>query len=107
LYGVLAYFVSQRQRELGIRIALGASGSAVMSEVVKKGVSMAVAGVALGLVGGFAASRLLRSLLFETTATDPLTYAMVSFFLVLVALSACAIPAMKAVRIDPVKALKW
>jgi putative ABC transport system permease protein len=106
LYGVLAYFVSQRRRELGIRIALGASGPAVMSEVVRKGLSMAVAGIALGLLGGIATARLLRSLLFETTATDPLTYVMVSFFLVLVALTACAIPAMKAVRIDPVKALK-
>jgi putative ABC transport system permease protein len=106
LYGVLAYFVSQRRRELGIRIALGASGAAVMSEVVRKGLSMASAGIALGLLGGFAAARLLQSLLFETTATDPFTYVLVSLFLVLVALTACAIPAMKAVRIDPVKALK-
>ncbi len=65
LYGVLAYFVSQRGRELGIRLALGASGPSVMVEVVRKGVVMTVAGIALGLLGGLAVSRLLQSLLFR------------------------------------------
>jgi putative ABC transport system permease protein len=106
LYGVLAYIVSQRRRELGIRMALGASGPSVMYEVVRKGVIMAVVGIALGLLGGLATSRVLQSLLFETAATDPLTYVLVSLFLILVALAACMLPAIKAVRIDPVKALK-
>jgi putative ABC transport system permease protein len=106
LYGVLAYIVSQRRRELGIRIALGASGSSVMVEVVRKGVIMAAVGIALGLLGGFAVSRLIQSLLFEITATDPLTYILVSLFLILVTLAACMLPAIKAVHIDPVKALK-
>ena len=106
LYGVLAYFVSQRRRELGIRMALGASGASVMVEVVRKGVIMAAAGIALGLLGGLATSRLLQSLLFEIVATDPLTYILVSSFLMLVALAACMLPAIRAIRIDPVKALK-
>jgi putative ABC transport system permease protein len=106
LYGVLAYFVSQRRRELGIRIALGASGPSVMYEVVRKGVVMALAGIALGLLGSVATSRILQSLLFETAATDPLIYFLVSSFLVLVTLAACMVPAIKAVRIDPVQALK-
>ena len=82
LYGVLAYFVGQRRRELGIRLALGASGLSVMYEVVRKGLIMVIAGIALGLLGGLAVSRLLKGLLYETAATDPLTYILVSSFLI-------------------------
>jgi putative ABC transport system permease protein len=106
LYGVLAYFVSQRRKELGIRLALGASAPSVMVEVVRRGVIMTVAGLAVGLLGGLAVSRVLQSLLFETAATDPSTYVLVSLFLLCVALTACMLPAMRAVRIDPVQALK-
>lgn len=106
LYGVLAYFVGERTRELGIRLALGASGPAVVYQVVRKGVLMTGLGIALGLPGGLAASRLVQSLLYETTAVDPLTYLVVSSFLMLVALAACILPARKALRIDTVKALK-
>jgi ABC-type antimicrobial peptide transport system permease subunit len=106
LYGVLAYLVSQRGKELGIRLALGASGLSVMAEVVRKGVLMTVAGIALGILGGLAVSRLLESLLFETAAADPLTYVFVSLLLLGVALIACMLPAIRAVRIDPVQALK-
>jgi putative ABC transport system permease protein len=106
LYGVLTYFVSQRTRELGIRIALGAGGAAVMYEVVRKGIVMAGLGIAGGLLGGLATGRLIQSLLFETSTTDPATYVLVSLFLVLVATAACVLPAIRAVRIDPVRALK-
>jgi putative ABC transport system permease protein len=106
LYGVLAYFVSQRVKELGIRLALGASGPSVMVGVVRKGIIVTGAGTALGVLGGLAVSRLLQSLLFETASTDPLTYMLVSLVLLCVTLTACVLPAMKAVRLDPVKALR-
>lgn len=106
LYGVLAYFVNQRTRELGIRMALGANGISILVEVAKKGVVLAGMGIALGLGGGCAASRLLQSLLYETQPTDVWTYALVSVFLAVVALAACLVPALRAVRINPVEALK-
>ncbi len=106
LYGVLAYFVTERRRELGIRMALGASASSVMAEVMRKGLALTVVGIALGVLGSLAASRLLQSLLFETAPTDLSTYVLVSLFLILVAIAACLGPAMKAVRVDPIKALK-
>ncbi len=106
LYGVLAYFVNQRTRELGIRMALGADANSILLEVAKRGVVLAGIGIVLGLGGGLAASRLLQSLLFETQPTDAWTYAFVSAFLAIVALAACLVPALRAVRINPVEALK-
>lgn len=106
LYGVLAYFVTQRRRELGIRIALGATGPSVMAEVMRKGLAMTLVGIAFGLLGSLATSRLLGSLLFETASMDLATYVLVPGFLILVATIACVAPAVKAVRLDPVKALK-
>jgi ABC-type antimicrobial peptide transport system permease subunit len=106
LYGVLAYFVNQRTRELGIRMALGANAASISFEVAKKGAVLAGIGIVLGWGGGLAASRLLQSLLYQTHPTDLWTYVFVSVFLVTVALAACLVPALRAVRINPVEALK-
>lgn len=106
LYGVLTYFVSQRSKELGIRLALGASSRSVIYEVVRKGLGMVLAGIVIGVPGGLAASRLLQSLLFETAGPEPLAYVLVCSVLFLVAIGACALPALRAVRLDPVQALK-
>jgi predicted permease len=106
LYGVLAYFVSQRTRELGIRMALGANAHSILLEVAKKGLVLAGIGIVLGLGGGLAASRLLQSLLYETHPMDVTTYVFVSVFLATVALAASLVPALRAVKINPVEALK-
>jgi len=106
LYGVLAHFVTERTRELGIRMAIGADVAHILFEVAKRGVVLAGIGITLGLGLGLMASRLLQSLLFETQPTDGWTYFAVSVFLALVALGACLVPALRAVRIDPVQALK-
>jgi putative ABC transport system permease protein len=106
LYGVLAYNVGQRSREIGIRIALGARKRDVHALVLGEAMSFMVIGVLAGLAGAFALTRLLRSLLFGVTATDPLTYIFVPILLVVVALVACLIPARRAVRVDPAVALR-
>jgi ABC-type antimicrobial peptide transport system permease subunit len=106
LYGVLAFFVSQRTRELGIRMALGASNARVIAEVAGKGAALAGIGIGLGLVGGSVVARLLSSLLFDITPYDPVTYVSVAAFLTIVAIAACVLPARRASRIEPVTALK-
>jgi ABC-type antimicrobial peptide transport system permease subunit len=87
-------------------MALGANAASILFEVAKKGVALAGVGIALGLGGGLAASRLLQSLLYETHATDVTTYVLVSVFLATVALAASLVPALRAVKINPVEALK-
>ncbi len=106
LYGVLAFFVSQRSREVGIRMALGASSNDVMSAVVRRGMILASVGALCGIGGSVALSSVLASLLFETAATDPATYVVVIALLLMVALAACVLPARRAVRVDPVIALR-
>jgi len=106
LYGVLAFFVSQRTREVGIRMALGASAGDVMSAVVRRGMLLAAAGLGLGLLGGLGASAFLQSMLFDTAALDPLTYGLVTVVLAAAALAACIVPARRALRVDPVEALR-
>jgi putative ABC transport system permease protein len=106
LYGVLAYSVSLRTQEIGVRMAMGALGSDVVRDVVSKGALIAGTGIALGLGGGLAASRLLESLLYATAPSDPATYAIVSVLLAVVALAACTAPALKAARVDPAVALR-
>ena len=106
LYGVIAYSVAQRTREIGIRMALGAQRKNVLRLFLREGMSFIVIGLPLGLAGAFALTRLLSSLLFGVQANDPLTFACAAVVLVLVAFAACQIPARRALRIDPMEALK-
>jgi predicted permease len=106
LYGVIAYAVQQRTREIGVRMALGASAGNVLRMVLREGLGMSALGVALGLAGAAALTRLLQTLLFGVTATDPLTFAGVAGVLTLVAIAACVIPARRAASIDPQRALR-
>jgi putative ABC transport system permease protein len=106
IYGVIAYAVTQRSREIGVRMALGATSSRVLRMVVLEGLSLTVGGVVLGTVGAFALTRVMQSLLFGVTPTDPLTFATVTGVLALVAVAACIIPARRASRVDPQLALR-
>jgi putative ABC transport system permease protein len=106
IYGVLAYFVSQRGRELGIRLALGARPGALFRLVVGQGLRPVAAGVAIGLAGAVAVTTLLESLLFGVTPVDPAAYAVATAVLGAIALTACAVPALRATRVDPLVALR-
>ncbi|HJX92785.1 MAG TPA: ABC transporter permease [Pyrinomonadaceae bacterium] len=106
IYGVMAYSVNQRTREIGIRVALGASRGAIMGWVLRQGLVLIVVGVTTGLLAAFGLMRLLRSLLFGVAATDLVTYTALAAVLAVVALVACYIPARRATRIDPLVALR-
>jgi predicted permease len=106
IYGVMSYSVTQRTRELGIRMALGAARSEVLALVVGQGMALALWGVAIGLVGAFAVTRFLSSQLYGVGATDVSTFVGVSGLLIGIALIACLLPAMRATRVDPVSALR-
>jgi predicted permease len=106
IYGVMAYLVNQGTRELGIRITLGASPRNILSLVVRQGMTLAFAGVTIGLAASFMLARLIRSLLFGVRATDPITFGGISFLLATVTLLACYIPAQRAARIDPLISLR-
>ena len=103
---MVSYLVGQRTHEIGLRIALGAQRRDVILLVLGEGAKMALAGVAAGLAAAFGLTRLMANQLFGVTAHDPLTYAAVAVLLMLVALFACYVPARRAMRLDPVAALR-
>ena len=107
LYSVMTYAVSQRTREIGIRMALGAQLRDVMKLVIKQGIVLVLIGIAIGLAGAFLVTRLLSTLLLNVGTSDPLTFIAVSVLLVLVALLACYIPARRATKVNPLVALRY
>ncbi|HEX8185053.1 MAG TPA: FtsX-like permease family protein, partial [Blastocatellia bacterium] len=107
IYGVMSYSTALRTREIGIRMALGAKQNDVMGMVLRQGLKLASLGIALGLIGAFAMSRVMASLLYGVSTTDPITYIAVSLILASVALLACFLPARRATRVDPMVALRY
>jgi putative ABC transport system permease protein len=107
IYGVLSYTVVQRTREIGIRMALGASQAQVMRDVLSHGIRLTTLGLMVGLAGAFVVTRLLSSLLYGVGSTDAITYVVVSLILAMVALIASYLPSRRAMRVDPLVALRY
>ncbi|MDE3156411.1 MAG: ABC transporter permease [Acidobacteriota bacterium] len=106
IYGVVAYLVKQRTQEIGIRMALGAADTDVLGLVLRDGMRMALAGAGLGLAASLALTRFMKGMLYGVSVTDPLTFALVAAVLLAVALAACYLPARRALRVDPLRALR-
>jgi putative ABC transport system permease protein len=106
LYGVMSYMVTQRARELGVRVALGANSRDVLGLVLGQGARLALAGVVIGLVAALAVTRVMTKMLFNVSATDPVTFVVISLLLIAVALLASYLPARRATRVDPIIALR-
>jgi putative ABC transport system permease protein len=107
IYGVVSYAVSQRTQELGVRIALGASVTDVLRLVIGGGMFTSMIGVSVGLGGAYALSRFLAQLLFSTKAADPMTFGFVAALMLAVAFLANLVPALRATRVDPIRALRY
>jgi ABC-type antimicrobial peptide transport system permease subunit len=106
LYGVLAQLVIQRRREIGVRVALGAAGRDIVRLVVRHGLTPAAVGITVGIAASLAGARFARSLLFEVSPSDPLSLTAVVVLLLILTLVACVVPAWRALRVDPVTALR-
>ena len=106
IYGVLAYLVSQRTHEIGIRVAIGANRSQVLAMVLRQGMTLAACGIAIGVVSAFGLTQLMQSLLYQVTASDPITYVIVPVALLVITLAASYLPALRATRVSPTTALR-
>ena len=107
IYGILSYLVVQSTPEIGVRLALGAKPQTIFGWILKRGMGLALLGICIGLIGAFALTRVMTSLLFGISATDPFTFAIVSAILLSVAFLACSIPGLRAMKVDPVVALRY